>query len=314
MTHRIILRFFIALAVSATLGLPISAQQTPTTVTGAYVIVASNETAQNTSDGEPLQITFDLIQTRSGVTVANILSNSNCINADTIQQQLINPSVKLGPDSTILSFTFGSAVDSSIYTFSTTENRDGGYIGTLSATGGCASGDTGNFTAQIIAAPSRFLVYSGTLTADSGTGNEPAGYTGSPANIVFRINAKFLMDGTALKISAPMCGGAPARQTLTVTPRADSIGGFQSIQSGNVLLFNAIDSTGANTVTFIATPTGADGNTNAPGQWNLSYYVETGACAGFQGTGLTFSTGPNPPIRAVEPIHPHFNGNPGLAR
>jgi hypothetical protein len=312
-TQRFILRFLIALAVSLTLGFAVSAHGPLTTVTGAYVIVASNETAQNTSDGTPLQITFDLIESGGTVAVSNVLSNSNCVNADTLSDQLVNPAVKLGRESTIESFTFGSAVDGSIFTFSITQNLNGVYTGTLSATSGCASSDSGKFTAQIVTAPAALDFYSGMLVDASGTGNEPNGYTGALTSVNFRVTGTFTMDGTTLQIRAALCHGGPAIERLTVSQLADSIGGFQSIQSGNVLLFNASDGAGTNTITFIGTPTGVDGNTDTPGNWDLTYYVDTGVCAGSQGSGSPFSIERNVPSKTVEAIHPRFFGNPGLA-
>jgi len=311
-TQRIILRFLIALAVSLTLGFAASAHGPLTTVTGAYVIVASNETAQNTSDGYPLQITFDMIERGGTVIVSNILSNSNCVNANTLSEQLINPAVKMGAESTIESFTFGSAVDGSVFTFSVTQNLNGAYTGTLSATSGCADSDSGNFTAQIVPPPPPVAFYSGTLVDAGGTGNEPNGYTGAPTSANFRVSGRFTMDGTTMQIKAALCQGGPAIERLTVSPLADSIGGFQSMQSGNILLFNASDSAGTDTITFIATPTGADGNTDPPGNWDLTYYVDTGVCAGSQGSSSPFIIEGNVPSKDVAPIHPRFFGNPGL--
>jgi hypothetical protein len=312
-TQRFILRFLIVLAVSLTFGFAVSAHGPVTTVTGAYVIVASNETAQNTSDGGPLQITFDLTERGGTVAVSNVLSNSNCVNADTLSEQLVNPAVKLGLSSTIESFTFGSAVDGSVFTFSITQSLNGVYTGTLSATSGCASSDSGNFTAQIVTAPPAVDFYSGMLVDASDAGNEPNGYTGALTNVNFRVSGRFTMDGTTLQIKAALCHGGPAIERLTVSPEADSIGGFQSIESGNVLLFNASDRGGTNTITFIATPTGVDGNTDTPGNWDLTYYVDTGVCAGSQGSGSPFSIERSVPSPAVEAIHPRFFGNPGFA-
>ncbi len=312
-TQRFILRFLIVLAVSLTLGFAVSANGAQTTVTGAYVIVASNETAQNTSDGSPLQITFDMIERGGTVTVSNILSNSNCVNVNTLTEQLVNPEVKMGRASTIESFTFGSAVDGSVFTFSVKQNLNGAYTGTLSATSGCANSDSGNFTAQIAPPPPPIDFYSGMLVDASGTGGEPNGYTGAPTSINFRVSGRFTMDGTTLQIRAALCHGGPAIEALTVTPQADSVGGFQSMQSGNILLFNASDSAGTDTITFIATPTGMDGNTDPPGNWDLAYYVDTGVCAGSQGSGSPFTIQGTVTSRNVEPIHPRFFGNPGFA-
>ena len=299
--------FLVALAIGLSLGLAVPARGS--NVTGAYVIVASDETAQNTSDGNPLQITFDLTESRSGVTVINILSNSNCINADTLSQQLVNPAVLLNHNGTIASFTFGSAVDSSVFVFSATQYEDGVYTGTFSATNGCASSDSGNFVVQAMTAPPGRNRYAGMLNAQNGANNEASGFSLVPTNVSFHVNGKFMMDGTNVQILAPLCAGGPVKLALTVNPQADSIGGFQSIQSGNVLLFNATDSTDTNTITFIATPTGVDGDTNTPGSWDLSYYVDTGVCAGAQGSGSPFSI----QTRTVPAIQPRFSGNSGLA-
>jgi len=242
-------------------------------VTGAYTILASEETAKNTTDGQPLQITFDVEQNHSTVTVNNILTNSACANnTSNFRGGVVTKNV----NGSLQTISFTSNVDTSVFTFTTKTS-------TFTSTGGgCSQGDGGNFTLSII--PSLQGTYSGTLEGNDGTNN---GTSGIPTNITFQTNTStFSLAGTTINISARLCAAGPTTENLTVNSAADSVGGFSSVQSGNVLLFNATD--GVNTIGFIGTPTGADGNTSAPGAWYITYFVESGACTGSQGVDAPF--------------------------
>jgi hypothetical protein len=81
-----------------------------------------------------------------------------------------------------------------------------------------------------------------------------------------------------------------------VNSAADHVGGFTSLQAGNVWMFNATDSNG-NTIGFIGNPTGEDGNTNAPGAIFLTYEGEAGVCTG--------AYGPDAPFKPVKKVHTH---------
>lgn len=245
---------------------------------GPYVILASSESARNTVDGNPLQITFDV--TPSG-TVVDILSNSACANADS---QFTSPTVSFSGSGSLKTLTFKSPVDGSVFTFSLAYGQS---TGTFTATsGGCSAGDHGSFCLMAQSIPTG--TWTGTLDGNTGNNNDPSGYTGAPALVTFAISTStFSMTGTTVKISAKLCTGGPSIENLTSSAAADAIGGFSSVQSGNVYYFNATD--GTNTVSFIGIPTGVDGNTNAAGDIYMTYFVTGGVCIGSQGEDAPFS-------------------------
>jgi hypothetical protein len=267
-------------------------------VAGAYTLMASDETAQNTIDNQPLQIVFD-IPSGNATNVINIYTNSNCAGYDS---SFPSGAITLNSDGSLKSIKFTTTGGSTFtYTWSSGENWGDTGDGTFASSGGgCAQADAGKFTTQIT--PALSGLYTGTLDSNTGTNNDPPGYTGVQASVNFVTNPDFTLAGTVVKIwgvdsnGNALCSGAPAQFNLTVNSAADHVGGFTSLQAGNVWMFNATDSNG-NTIGFIGNPTGEDGNTNAPGAIFLTYEGEAGVCTG--------AYGPDAPFKPVKKVHTH---------
>jgi len=275
--------------------------------TGPYVLMGNGSGSNGTVtvDGYALQVTYDLTVTTShgvsSATLSNIFTNSNC--AD--DNSAMNGTATVSEEGSITSLTF--TADNSSGTSGTLKvTISNGHL-SISTQSGCAAGSSTSsgstsFTNVLQTTSNNGVpqtgncfffpfdgpcVYYGDLDGNNGTNNGDDTHILTAIN--FNITPSFSLDGTTVQVLASVCPAGPKTMNLTVTDAAAAEAAIgTNNESGNVLIFAATD--GTNTIGFIATPTGVDGNTSPNnGQWYITYYVTGGACNGSNGGDAPFA-------------------------